>query len=157
MRAAPVLFIACRWPQPGQAKTGPNPNYGGERERFNDAFVGDLVAVDQGPGDLSDRLARVPAPAFVVGSDRPRITAGILREAGHILSREDAVIGPASDSGYRLIGYNAPAPFAFAGCSPAPPSADPISPLPRPNRVADTSPVTTSPTGTGVPSLLRMS
>ena len=66
----------------------------------------------QGPGDLGDRmhaafrraLAGAPA-AIVVGCDCPALTPDHLREAAAALAGgADAVLAPAEDGGYVLIG-----------------------------------------------------
>lgn len=72
-------------------------------------WPGDLPRVDQGDGDLGARMAHVFAqagtgPALVVGSDIPGITAARIAAAFHALRGHDAVIGPAPDGGYWLIG-----------------------------------------------------
>jgi len=72
-------------------------------------WPGDLPRVRQGGGDLGARMAHVfaqarPGPALVVGSDIPSITASHLGAAFRALHGADAVIGPASDGGYWLIG-----------------------------------------------------
>ncbi|MGF1463530.1 MAG: TIGR04282 family arsenosugar biosynthesis glycosyltransferase [Maricaulaceae bacterium] len=67
----------------------------------------------QGGGDLGDRQARVFAhngPVVVVGADAPQITPGDIWAAFRALRRADAVIGPATDGGYWLLGLNGPGP-----------------------------------------------
>jgi len=67
---------------------------------------------EQGPGDLGARMQRAfvrvlgGAPAAVlVGSDCPALTSAYLQSAGQALvAGYDAVIGPAADGGYVLIG-----------------------------------------------------
>lgn len=86
---------------------------GAEPDAFRSALGEDLAVVDQGEGDLTDKLARVRAPALVVGSDCPGLTPEHLRSARDTLLAQEAVIGPASDGGYYLLGYNNDAPFAF--------------------------------------------
>ncbi|MCR2834183.1 TIGR04282 family arsenosugar biosynthesis glycosyltransferase [Parerythrobacter lacustris] len=81
---------------------------------FREGFGRDLIVVPQGEGELTDKLTRVPAPAIVIGSDCPGLTPQILQAARDTLANEAAVIGPASDGGYYLLGYNADARFAFA-------------------------------------------
>jgi uncharacterized protein len=44
--------------------------------------------------------------AILIGSDLPDLTAAVLREAISSLAQCDAVLGPASDGGYYLIGFN---------------------------------------------------
>lgn len=82
-------------------------------EVFRSQFGGDLTVVDQGDGDLTDKLARVPAPAIVIGSDCPGLTPQHLWAAHDTLATEEMVIGPASDGGYYLLGYKSDARFAF--------------------------------------------
>ena len=41
----------------------------------------------------------------MIGSDSPEISAGIVREAFDRLEDHDAVIGPAHDGGYYLLGF----------------------------------------------------
>lgn len=86
---------------------------GAPPERFREVLGQDLHVVDQGGGDLTDRLSRVPAPAIVIGSDCPGLTPAVLIAARDTLLANPVVIGPASDGGYYLLGYNDPADFAF--------------------------------------------
>jgi len=66
----------------------------------------------QGEGDLGARMRRAfesalahAARAIIVGSDIPALSARYLRDADRALRRgDDAVIGPAEDGGYALIG-----------------------------------------------------
>lgn len=87
---------------------------GGDAAAFRD-WLGDGIAiVEQGEGGLGERLARVPAPALVIGSDCPGISAAILRAAADALDERTVVLGPATDGGYYLIGFREPVPFLFA-------------------------------------------
>jgi hypothetical protein len=86
---------------------------GGDPELFRTAFGDDLTVVPQGDGDLTVRLSAVPPPAMVIGSDCPGLTPAILCAAAETLATDPMVIGPASDGGYYLLGYNADASFAF--------------------------------------------
>ncbi|MBC7133584.1 MAG: TIGR04282 family arsenosugar biosynthesis glycosyltransferase [Roseovarius sp.] len=68
-----------------------------------------LPRVPQGAGDLGDRMARLlrsqpPGPVCIIGADIPGITRGHIARAFAALGRNDAVIGPAPDGGYWLIG-----------------------------------------------------
>jgi len=81
--------------------------------RFKAGLGEDLQIVEQGGGDLTEKLARVPAPAIVIGSDCPGLKPEVLRAARNTLQSDPMVIGPASDGGYYLLGYNEPAEFAF--------------------------------------------
>lgn len=82
-------------------------------DRFKAELGEDLRVVGQGDGDLTDKLSRVQTPAIVIGSDCPGLTPQVLIAARDILATDQVVIGPASDGGYYLLGYNEPARFAF--------------------------------------------
>ncbi len=78
------------------------------RHRYGAAFT----YVDQGGGDLGERLARAASaaaqsdrPIVIIGSDCPSITAGVLESAFAALTSRDVVIGPALDGGYYLVGF----------------------------------------------------
>ena len=86
---------------------------GAEAADFTQLVTGEIDLVPQGGGDLGERLARVQAPALVIGSDCPGLTAKKLRKAAKALAEKDAVIGPATDGGYWLIGLARPMPFLF--------------------------------------------
>ena len=49
----------------------------------------------------------------MIGSDCPGLTAALLREAASVLPNRDAVIGPADDGGYWLLGLREPCPDLF--------------------------------------------
>jgi uncharacterized protein len=75
----------------------------------------------QGGGDLGQRMQRLfarlpPGPTIIVGSDIPAISAAHVAQAFRLLGRADAVLGPAPDGGYWLIGLRRTprilAPFA---------------------------------------------
>ena len=75
----------------------------------------------QGEGDLGARMLRAfesalaHAPrAILVGSDIPALSARYLRDADQALVRgDDAVIGPAEDGGYVLMGLSRSDPELF--------------------------------------------
>ncbi len=76
--------------------------------------------VDQGAGDLGDRLARITGglvaeggPVIVIGSDSPTLPAALLSEAARALDNADAVLGPTLDGGYYLVGMVRPMPELF--------------------------------------------
>ena len=74
---------------------------------------GDLGARMQGAFDAA--LARAPR-AILVGSDIPALSAQYLRDAERALaSGDDAVIGPAEDGGYVLVGLSRCDPELFRG------------------------------------------
>jgi rSAM/selenodomain-associated transferase 1 len=69
----------------------------------------DVPRVGQGTGDLGDRMGRLmrdlPAgPVVIIGSDIPDISRAHIAAAFRALGSNDAVIGPADDGGYWLIG-----------------------------------------------------
>ena len=80
------------------------------------AWLGpDLAVVDQGEGDLGQRLARAAAslPVLLLGADIPGLTADHLGAAAAALTAAPVVIGPAEDGGYWLLGLAVPAPQLF--------------------------------------------
>jgi uncharacterized protein len=72
------------------------------------------VYLAQQGGDLGERLENAFRAAFtsgfrsvvIIGSDSPDLPREILVEAFNSLTSKDAVIGPAMDGGYYLIGFN---------------------------------------------------
>jgi rSAM/selenodomain-associated transferase 1 len=73
----------------------------------------------QGEGDLGARMltavAAAKSPALVIGADCPVLTPHHLRVAAHILrAGDDAVVIPAEDGGYALIGLRRPERALFA-------------------------------------------
>jgi hypothetical protein len=69
-----------------------------------------LARARQGRGDLGARMQRLmdqgpPGPRLIVGTDIPDMTPRLLREAFRLLGRADAVLGPAGDGGYWLVGF----------------------------------------------------
>lgn len=73
--------------------------------RFVD-WLGTGNVVDQGEGELGERLARAgpPYPTLFIGADAPDLTPALLRNAADALIHAPAVIGPAEDGGYWLLG-----------------------------------------------------
>ena len=86
---------------------------GAEPARFREWLGADIDVRDQGGGDLGEKLARVPTPGIMIGSDCPGLTAQLLRDASNALSTHAAVIGPADDGGYWLLGLAEPMPDLF--------------------------------------------
>lgn len=75
---------------------------------------------EQGEGDLGARMARALQQALashdralLIGTDAPALDAAVLRAARDRLAEHDAVLGPAFDGGYTLIGLRrfVPTPF----------------------------------------------
>ncbi|MBP8925813.1 MAG: TIGR04282 family arsenosugar biosynthesis glycosyltransferase [Pseudomonadales bacterium] len=80
------------------------------------------VIREQGAGDLGPRMQRALAlalrdypAAILVGSDCPGFDPDYLLEATRILARADAVLGPAQDGGYVLIGFSRMREAVFDG------------------------------------------
>jgi rSAM/selenodomain-associated transferase 1 len=74
----------------------------------------------QPDGDLGARMLAacqaVAGPVIVIGTDCPALTPLHLREATDVLrAGNDAVVVPAEDGGYVLIGSRQPQPNLFAG------------------------------------------
>jgi hypothetical protein len=76
----------------------------------------------QGRGDLGARMQRLmergpPGPRLIVGTDIPDMAVSDLMSAFRLLGKADAVLGPAGDGGYWLVGFRrSPGiPKAFAG------------------------------------------
>ena len=81
------------------------------------AWLGpDLAIIDQGEGDLGERLTRAAAdpPVILLGSDIPDLAPRHLDAAADALCRSEAVIGKAEDGGYWLLGIARAMPFLFA-------------------------------------------
>jgi hypothetical protein len=81
-----------------------------------------IAVTEQGDGDLGERMARafervlsMHERALLVGTDIPRLDAPYLRAAAAALNDSDAVLGPAADGGYALVGLRRPAPGLFTG------------------------------------------
>ena len=77
----------------------------------------------QGEGGLGERMERAFREAFragygrvvIVGSDLPGLSAGLLRRALEGLEAREAVLGPARDGGYYLLGLRRVVPGLFTG------------------------------------------
>jgi rSAM/selenodomain-associated transferase 1 len=87
--------------------------------------------LDDAPHDLAHRphaaaraLGRAAAPSRVllIGTDAPALDATTLRAAAAALADADAVVVPALDGGYALIGLSRPAPALFDGIAWSTPS-----------------------------------
>lgn len=85
--------------------------------QFRDWLGNDLSVIDQGAGDLGARLARAAqdVPLLLLGADIPGLQPGHLVAAAAALARNRAVIGPAIDGGYWLLGLAVPMPQLFSG------------------------------------------
>ncbi len=73
----------------------------------------DFIYLPQRGGDLGERMSNAFAYVFragfrkavIIGSDTPDLRAADLREAFAALAEKPAVIGPAQDGGYYLLGF----------------------------------------------------
>jgi len=86
------------------------------------AFVGPGFRVRAQPeGDLTARLEHAFEHAFdegarrvvVTATDTPGLDQAVLQRAVSALDRTDAVLGPATDGGYFLLGLRRPSPSVF--------------------------------------------
>ena len=80
-------------------------------------WLGPMSIVDQGDGDLGERLARAgpPYPTIFIGSDAPDLTPALLQRAARALAETSAVIGAAEDGGYWLLGLSRAIDGMFEG------------------------------------------
>lgn len=88
---------------------------GGSNAAFSDWLGEDILLVDQGEGDLGERLLRaaLPTPVLFIGSDLPDLTAGRLVHAAELMLTNRVVLGPAEDGGYWALGLTEPCDFLF--------------------------------------------
>lgn len=63
--------------------------------------------------DTSQAIDETPSAAILIGADLPTLTPADLEEAFSALQQCDAVIGPAVDGGYYLIGLRGPWKVAY--------------------------------------------
>ena len=90
------------------------------RASFQDLATRFAIVLKQQPdGDLGDRMlaamAAQPGPSLLIGTDCPAFTVEHLRAAAAALDDADAVLIPAEDSGYVLIGASTAHPELFSG------------------------------------------
>lgn len=94
---------------------------GSSYEQMRNWLGGGFQYVEQGEGDLGERMERAFSDQFsrgagrvvIVGSDCPSNGWKNIAEAFRLLESKACVIGPASDGGYYLIGLSKPAPQIF--------------------------------------------
>jgi glycosyltransferase A (GT-A) superfamily protein (DUF2064 family) len=67
--------------------------------------LGVHVAPVTGP---ADGLAGLPGPALLVGAGTPPLSPALLDQAGALLERFDAVVGPTSGTGWWAFGLREP-------------------------------------------------
>ena len=80
-----------------------------DRAAYSPLWPDTVSIVAQGTGDLGDRMQRVfqkmpRGPVIILGSDIPDISPSDIAASFRELGRNDAVLGPAPDGGYWLIG-----------------------------------------------------
>lgn len=73
--------------------------------------LGAYFVTGQGEGDLGQRMTRLsqasaPGPLVFIGSDTPEVVTDDIEAAFEALEASDAVVGPALDGGYWLIGFS---------------------------------------------------
>jgi len=99
---------------PARTRTGPSvPGTGSACDRG-------LVLRPQLGADLGERMCRAlsgalerSSRAVLIGTDCPGLSAPVLRQAFEVLDHRDAVLGPALDGGYVLIGLRVAGPALF--------------------------------------------
>jgi uncharacterized protein len=85
-----------------------------KEEQIREACGYEYSYVSQRGSDLSQRLLNAFGCVFdegfeyaiALGSDSPDLPAAVLADAGLQLTNTDAVLGPAADGGYYLIGFS---------------------------------------------------
>jgi rSAM/selenodomain-associated transferase 1 len=84
-------------------------------------FLPRIATSDQGEGDLGERLTRAAARVIgagenilLIGTDCPGLGREGLRAAADALSNSDAVLHPAQDGGYVLLGLRRFEPSIFS-------------------------------------------
>ena len=82
---------------------------------FAEWLGGDISLVDQGNGDLGDRLRRAapPYPVLFIGADLPDLRGEHLTTAARLLKTVRVVVGPAEDGGYWALGLAEPCDGLF--------------------------------------------
>jgi rSAM/selenodomain-associated transferase 1 len=81
----------------------------------------DVAHSEQGDGDLGARMTRAmqralaqqQGPVLLMGTDCPALSAAHIAEASYQLEQHDAVLLPAVDGGYVMIGLRAYSPSLF--------------------------------------------
>ena len=88
----------------------------------NDIFLGTKTqAFLQSGSDLGIRMFNAFKQGFsdnyqriaLIGTDCPELTGTLLTEAFDLLQKKSAVLGPAKDGGYYVVGLNKPCPGLF--------------------------------------------
>ena len=88
---------------------------------FAEAAAQGVALAEQPAGDIGQRMQTAMAAAttsggiIVIGTDCPALTPGHLRQAATALAEQDAVVIPAEDGGYVLLGLRQANAAVFAG------------------------------------------
>jgi len=86
------------------------------REALADGPAGDLPIIDQGPGDLGERMLRAwttvgaDRPVALFGMDSPDLPEGHLDEIAEALRSAEAALGPTDDGGIWTLAGRSPIP-----------------------------------------------
>ncbi|MEM8647481.1 MAG: TIGR04282 family arsenosugar biosynthesis glycosyltransferase [Pseudomonadota bacterium] len=80
-----------------------------DRAAYGSIWPASVSVVPQGGGNLGNRMQCVfdrmpPGPVIIIGSDIPNIRPQDIAEGFKALGHHDAVIGPAPDGGYWMVG-----------------------------------------------------
>ena len=81
-------------------------------ETFGGLWPEHLPRISQGPGDLTERSAKIftyKGPMINIGTDTPAMKRSDIAAGFKALKTHAAVFGPASDGGFWLIGLSGPA------------------------------------------------
>jgi rSAM/selenodomain-associated transferase 1 len=96
-------------------------SYAGDMESLPAEAAGVRVW-EQGKGDLGERMERalrrglaLATSAIVIGTDTPALPAARIARAVTLLRAHDAVLGPADDGGFYLLGLRRCTPGLLAG------------------------------------------
>jgi uncharacterized protein len=108
LRVAPDVHDAAFAVWAGDARVRLEPQGAGDLgKRMAAAFA---AALAEGAG--GDRPAEADG-ALIIGTDAPALDAAYLQLAAEALTTHDAVVGPAADGGYALLGLRRPQPALF--------------------------------------------
>jgi len=103
--AAMLNCTVRRWLPRGTVWLAVTPDGSGEALRTSLRLPG-VPVIDQGPGDLGQRMARVwrevapDGPVAFLGIDSPDVPLGHMSAVASALRQADAALGPTGDGGY---------------------------------------------------------
>ena len=102
---AMLRCVVRRWRSVGPLHLAVSPDGTGEAFRRS-LGLPDMPIIDQGPGDLGERMERVwlqaapEGPVAFVGVDSPDVPRGHMDQIAAALDRADAAVGATDDGGY---------------------------------------------------------